>query len=177
MIDEISFKNEVVIDIAKKMAVAVRTAPKGRGKDTLEIKIASANDLELLAKKMNEIAEEYDLQNLFARDAENIRNASAVLLIGTKISPLGLTVCGLCGMQSCEKKNLYPEIPCVFNTNDLGIAIGSAAGIAIDNRVDSRVMYTVGMAAKTLGIFSEDVKIVLGIALSATSKNIFFDRK
>jgi len=176
MITDPEFRVDTVLEIAKRMAIAARTAPKGRGKDNIEIKIASGNDLFVIADKMDSIGENTE-QAFFLRDAGNIRNSTAVLLVGTGIKPLGLTVCGLCGLKSCENKEKYPDVPCAFNTHDLGIAVGSAAGVAMDNRVDNRIMYSVGMAVRDLKIFPEDIRIIIGIALSATSKNIFFDRK
>lgn len=176
MINYQELKNETILNLAKQMAIAAKTAPKGRGKDCLEIMIVHADELSDIADKMEEIGKTKE-QAFFIRDAENIRNASAILLLGTRFEPLGLAVCGLCGMGNCNNKEKHPDIPCVFNTNDLGVAVGSAASIAIDNRVDSRVMYTIGMAVRELKLFPENVKMILGIALSATSKNIFFDRK
>ncbi len=38
-------------------------------------------------------------------------------------------------------------------------------------------MYTIGMAAVQLELLGPEVKIAHGIPLSATGKNIFFDRK
>jgi uncharacterized ferredoxin-like protein len=37
-------------------------------------------------------------------------------------------------------------------------------------------MYTVGVAAKEIGLLGEDVKVVYGIPLSVSSKSPFFDR-
>ncbi|MDR2010062.1 MAG: DUF2148 domain-containing protein [Bacteroidales bacterium] len=176
MISEAQFKIDAVINIAGKMAVAARTAPKGKGRDNLEIKIATDSDLLIIADKMEEIGKANEQAN-FLRDANNIRNSEAVVLIGTKIQALNLKVCGLCGMENCENKNKHPQIPCAFNTNDLGVAIGSAVSIAMDNRIDNRIMYTVGMAVRELRIFSEETRIIIGIALSVSGKNIFFDRK
>ncbi len=176
MISEDKFKIDTILNIAAQMAVAARTAPKARGVDNLEIKIATDNDILIIADKMEEIGNTHEQSN-FLRDAGNIRNSEAVVLIGTKIQPLGLKICGLCGMKNCENKSKHPQAPCAFNTSDLGIAIGSAVSIAMDNRIDNRIMYTVGMAAKKLNIFSEDIHIIIGIALSVSGKNIFFDRK
>lgn len=44
-----------------------------------------------------------------------------------------------------------------------------------ESRIDNRVMYSIGAAARVSGLLNADV--VFGIPLSATSKNIFFDRK
>jgi len=49
--------------------------------------------------------------------------------------------------------------------------------VAANNRVDNRVMYTIGMAVKELGLLGSEAAIIYGIPLSATSKNPFFDRK
>jgi uncharacterized ferredoxin-like protein len=47
----------------------------------------------------------------------------------------------------------------------------------MDNRVDNRIMFTVGKAVLELGLFEPEVRLIYGIPLSATSKNPFFDRK
>jgi len=57
---------------------------------------------------------------------------------------------------------------------DYSLAIGSAVKTASILNVDNRIMFTVGVAAQELGIIDADY--VLGIPLSATSKNIYFDR-
>jgi uncharacterized ferredoxin-like protein len=176
MLKDNEINKNTLIDIAKKMAIAARTAPKARGIDNTEIAIAEDMDINLIAEKMDEISNEKNLP-FFSRDAQNLRNASTLLLIGTKINPINLPFCGLCGMENCENKNKHPEIPCTFNTTDLGIATSSAASVAMDNRVDNRIMYTIGMAVKELGLMGNDVKIIYGIPLSAKGKNIFFDRK
>ena len=65
---------------------------------------------------------------------------------------------------------------CSFNVGDLGIAVGSAAAMAADFRIDNRIMYTAGKAAIELGMLGEDVKIAYGIPLAAKGKNPFFER-
>jgi uncharacterized ferredoxin-like protein len=80
-------------------------------------------------------------------------------------------------MLNCENKNTNLEFPCAFNNIDLGIALGSAVSIAADSRVDNRIMFSVGMAARELKYFDENVRIIMGISLSASSKSIYFDRQ
>jgi uncharacterized ferredoxin-like protein len=46
----------------------------------------------------------------------------------------------------------------------------------MDHRVDNRVMYTIGQAVRDLGYFDPEIRIILGVPLSATSKNIYFNR-
>ncbi len=173
--DEKSLVKETLRDVVSKMVVAARTAPKARGTDTFEIRVAEGESIRKLAERMVEIADEYDVP-FFKRDAANILDSSFVFLIGTTIRAIGLKKCSMCGFSGCEEKKRHPDVPCVFNTGDLGIAMGSAAAVCMDHRVDNRIMYTVGQAAMELGFFETDVRIAHGIPVSATSKNPFFDR-
>ena len=68
------------------------------------------------------------------------------------------------------------EVPCSLNSIDVGIAIGSACATAADLRLDTRVMYSIGVAVEQLGWIGEGVHLTMGIAISASSKNPFFDR-
>ena len=140
------------------------------------ISVIGKETIEKIAAKMKELVEKEDWPNSFKRDAGNILNASYMVLLGTKIEPLHLKICGMCGYINCDEKDEHPDVPCVFNTGDLGIAIGSAVSIAMDNRIDNRIMYTVGQAVKRMGLWPEEVKIIYGIPLSVSSKNVFFDR-
>lgn len=169
--------NSALVGVAERMVIAARTAPKGKGADFLETLIVTGENIEQIANRMKEIGARANTTPAFIRDADNILAAGAVVLLGTRIGSLGLAYCSLCGYESCAEKEKYSEHPCAFNTGDLGIAVGSAASIAMDARVDNRIMYTVGMAVKELGLMGDEVKIIYAIPLSATSKNVFFDRK
>ncbi len=177
IITETEVIQDSLVDVAKKMLVAARTAPKARGLSTLSMAILTGNDVHELARVMNEIGEQED-NKIFTRDARNVlQSAEVLVLMGTSIKSLSLKLCGLCGFQDCAHKNEYPDVPCAFNTGDLGIAIGSAVAVAMDHRVDNRIMYTAGYAAMKMGLLGEHVKIIYGIPMSASSKNPFFDRK
>jgi len=162
-------------NIGCKMLLAAQTAPKARGIDNLYMKLIYDKEIVCISDKMKEIGKREEV-NFFLRDADNILKAPVVLLIGTKINTVGLKKCGLCGFKNCEEKKKHAHTPCAYNTIDLGIAIGSAVSIAADNRVDNRVMYTIGQAAIEMKLLGDDVGIILGIPLSATAKNPFFDR-
>jgi uncharacterized ferredoxin-like protein len=99
-----------------------------------------------------------------------------MVVLGTKIEPLNISPCGFCGFENCDEKRKHPDIPCAFNTGDLGIAVGSAAGMAADCRLDNRIMYTVGRAAVRHKFLGDEVKVAYGIPLSASGKSPFFDR-
>ncbi len=177
IINENEMRQDTVLHVAKRMVVAARTAPKARGVNNIAMSILTGSDIQSLAKTMKEIGEEQG-NRIFLRDASNVLDhAQAVVIMGTRIESLGLKTCGLCGFPDCASKNKEPNIPCAFNTGDLGIAIGSAASVAMDARIDNRIMYTIGVAAQKMGLLGKNYKIVYGIPLSATSKNPFFDRK
>ncbi|RLE03821.1 MAG: ferredoxin [Candidatus Aminicenantes bacterium] len=174
---EEEIRKEAILEVAKKMMIAARTAPKGKGVDNLVIALVKKEGIKEISDKLKEMAQRENVPAFFQRDAENILQASAMVLIGTKINPMNLSPCGMCGFKNCDEKNQYPDHPCAFNTGDLGIAIGSAVSVAMEHRVDNRVMYTVGQAALEMGILGPEVKIIYGIPLSASGKNPFFDRK
>ena len=164
-----------VKETAYAMVAAAKTAPKGTGRDTLVYAVADRDQIEKIALKMDEIGDREGVP-FFKRDANNLRNCEYAVIIGTKVSPLGLKYCGNCGFVDCAEKRKYEKVPCAFNTTDLGIAVGSAVSIAMERRVDNRVMYTIGMAAKEMKILGDEAEVIFGIPLSVSSKNPFFDR-
>lgn len=172
--DEI--KDSTILETAKKMVLAAKTAPKARGVDNTHVFILTGDDIKKLASHMKLIAQR-DSVAFFQRDAENLRQSSAVVLFGTPYKSLGLKNCTWCGFETCAEKEKHPEIPCVYNVHDLGIAIGSAVSLAADNRIDNRVMFSIGKAALELNYFPKEIKMAFGIPLSASGKNPFFDRK
>lgn len=170
--NEREIRHELVLQAARRMMTAARTAPKGKGIDIIEIAMVTDGDILRLSDEMIRIAAETGFKFLL-RDAENIKSADAVVIIGTSQKVQGLN-CAHCGFDTCvEKPDL---VPCVINSVDLGIAIGSACATAADLRVDTRVMFSAGLAAQRLGLL-EDCKCVMAIPVSASSKNPFFDRK
>ena len=170
-------RKNALLEVAKKMMTAARTAPKGHGTDNLVIAVAERDQVEIIAAKMKDMVKEGVAAAFFVRDADNILQSDTLVLIGTRIKSIGLKNCGLCGFKNCEEKNQYPDHPCAFNTGDLGIAIGSAVSAATDARVDNRIMFSVGKAVKALNLLGDEVKIIYGIPLSSTGKSPFFDRK
>lgn len=162
------------VDIAQKMCVAARTAPKARGLDYLKTAVITSTDKEELAEKMEELAPSDD--SFLIRDAGCIRKSTAVVLIGTTYQRRGLdSLCRLCNYASCSDCAEHGAV-CVFDPMDLGIAIGSAVSTAADNRVDTRVMFSAGIAAKALNLLGKDVQNIMAIPVSVSGKSPFFDR-
>jgi uncharacterized ferredoxin-like protein len=180
-------EQEAVLTAAKLIMVAIATAPKGRGVSEVNSVLLLDEEKERLARAM----EEHDSHKakpvgIFQRDAQNIRKAAAVLLIGVKgtmpkkpETPLN---CGACGYHSCnelikaQKKRGEDFVGplCAFQIMDLGIALGVAAKMAAELNIDNRIMYSAGAAAMNLGFFNADLMIALPLSVGA--KNIFFDR-
>ncbi|HTY13333.1 MAG TPA: DUF2148 domain-containing protein [Candidatus Omnitrophota bacterium] len=166
---------EAVLRIAEEIVLAARTAPKARGYDNLETRVLKDGEIDRLSEKMAEIGKREN-NATFLRDSESILKATAVVLLGARKHYLGLRYCGFCGYKDCAACEKAGGI-CVYVPGDLGIAIGSAVSVAIDHRVDNRVMYSIGLAAVEAGLLGPEAKIAFGIPLSATAKNTFFDRK
>ncbi len=165
-------RHEHMINVAKQMMTAARTAPKGKGVDIIEIIAIEGEQIQTLSNTMIKMVEEHGMK-FFLRDADNILSAEVIILIGTRDQPQGLN-CGYCGFSTCQGRS--EGVPCALNTIDVGIAVGSACAMAADLRVDSRVMFSAGDAAQRLG-WLEGCKQILAIPISASSKNPFFDRK
>lgn len=160
--------------VAELMTAAARTAPKACGVDAIETLILDGEDKDKLTAAMREICAEKD-RPFFLRDADNVDASHCVVLVGVGVKPRGLD-CALCGVVDCAAA-VKDGISCAMAVNDLGIAVGSAAATAMDHRIDNRILFTAGMAALRLKLFSDKVKVCFGIPLATTGKNIFFDRK
>jgi len=164
LIEEEVALREGLLEVAKLMAISAKTAPKAKGIDNVVIKIIDKpEEIEKLARKMEELSEKYG--KFFLRDADNIRNSPVVVLIGCKYIEMKLI--------NPERYKVHVDIVC--SLLNLGIAIGSAVKTASIHNVDNRIMYSAGLAAQELGLIDADV--VMAIPLSATGKNIYFDRK
>ena len=133
--NERDIRHEHVLDVARQMMTAARTAPKGKGVDIIEVALVTGDDVKVLSDKMVAMVEEH---------------------------------------ATCAGR--AEGVPCAINSVDVGIAIGSACATAADMRVDTRVMFSAGLAAQRLE-WLKGCKQVYAIPVSASSKNPFFDRK
>jgi len=163
---------------AELMALSAATAPKSKGESFVVTKIIEGTAIKDLADSMDRFGEKTKKAH-FDRDAKSVRGSEVVVLIGIRdATPISLD-CGACGHEQCallEKKE-GPEFAgphCAFRLLDMGIALGSAVKTASMLNVDNRIMYRIGTVARNMGIVDWD--FVMGIPLSATGKNIHFDR-
>ena len=170
--DERAIREAQALDIAQKMLVAARTAPKGKGVDVVECAVVDGDGRETLACAMEAIGKEHGHQ-FFLRDAGCVRRSQCVVLAGTRTKMQGLN-CGYCGFPTCGQKPA--EAPCEINAVDVGIALGSAVSRAQLYGVDTRIMFSAGTAAEHLGLLGEGVGQIYAIPVSISSKSPFFDR-
>lgn len=164
--------------VARLMALSAKTAPKTRGQDFLEIKVLERDELLRVADELDCLAPVTG-EKFFDINAESIRKSDALLLLSLVSTQVGGLDCGDCGFKRCADRKKDREEPkkpvCAWRLLDLGIALGSAVKTASMFNADNRIMYSVGVAAKSLGLTAGEV--LVGIPISATSKNIYFDIK
>ena len=177
---------DISIMAAKLMAASMRTAPKAGGKDFLEIAVVENDeDLKRIAKKMQEFAPKSTNEAYWLRDADNIANCHALVLVGIREFNAAGYDCGACGYSSCkefikDRKEIDKEMGyggphCVMRMIDIGCALASAAKTAGILNIDNRVQQRVGAAARALGLIKADV--VMGIPVGIYGKSIFYDRQ
>jgi len=172
------------VNAAKLMVASARTAPKTGGKDDILTLIVTGKEKDAVAQEMERIAQLAEAKLYFERDARNVRDSDAIVLIGVRGSKSYGLDCGACGHDTCaefdkvaRKHGRYFAGPtCLFKAIDIGIALSSAAKLAGLLNIDNRMMVTAGTAALRLNMLPE-ATVVIGIPMAAKGKNIFFDRK
>ncbi|MDD5005114.1 MAG: DUF2148 domain-containing protein [Candidatus Omnitrophica bacterium] len=186
------------------IAISVRTAPKSGGIDDIVFLAAGNQQKNRIAREMINIGKEKSksqsnkavrqaIITSWATDAKALQNSQGLVLVGVRGKKAIGFNCGGCGFKNClefqahnsRNKNSPIIGPfCMFKIWDLGIAIDSAAKTASMLNVDNRIMYRIGIAALRLkipgfskkSVISRKVSPVLGLPLSVSGKNIYFDR-
>lgn len=182
--------------VARLMAVSARTAPKTGGADLIHTRILTNGEKDAVVAAMREIGERKALRRSrkdraesvirdWSSDAKSIEDSNLLFLVGIQGKKAAHLDCGGCGFTSCAEMTAAVPMPrgkadfsgpfCMFRIMDLSLAVGSAAGTAMTHNVDNRIMQKAGVAALELGTL-QPCDLILGIPLSATGKNIFFDR-
>jgi len=172
-----------LLHAAGLMMISCRTAPKSGAVDDIETILVTGKDKDKIAAEMERMADGRNIEG-FRRDADNVKRSGALLLVGVNGRKSFNLSCGACGHPTCKEFDAASEIlgpdykgpTCIFKALDLGVALGSAAKMASDLNLDNRIMYRAGTAAKRLEYLSKS-NVVMGIPVSASGKNIYFDRK
>ena len=164
------------LDAAARVCAAARTAPKARGIDSIRTAVLTDADKDSVADAMERFGAEQGA-DFFLRGAGNVRAAKVLVLIGIVEAQRGLNgICGYCHHADCAACRANNGV-CVYDPVDVGIALGSAAATAADCRMDSRILFSAGRAAQSLGLLGENVRRIYGLPLAVTGKSPFFDRK
>lgn len=172
--------------IAELMALSARTAPKARGTDSIVVKVVAGEDLKNLVGEVRRIGEAKGFKP-FLRDAGNMEQSDACVLIGSQGENVVGLDCAACGYPTCQEmleaqKDLVGQNKpfhgpnCAIRMTDLGIALGSAAKTASIHNVDNRIMFSAGVGALALG-WLNGCNVAYGIPLNAAGKSIYFDRQ
>jgi uncharacterized ferredoxin-like protein len=170
-------EKDALLQTAARMCAAARTAPKTRGIDQIRTLVLTGEDKDDIARRMEEFGKREFGEGKdawYRRDAANVRAAQAIVLVGAEKKPRGVQHCGFCGFHDCAECRKAGG-NCAFTYVDLGIALSSAVATASIDRVDSRIMFSVGKAAEESDF--SDGCLWLGIPVSVSGKSIFFDRK
>ncbi|MBW1777730.1 MAG: hypothetical protein JRI76_02565 [Deltaproteobacteria bacterium] len=166
--------------VAQLMAISATTAPKSKGENFVKTRVLAGPVLKELADEMVAFGQRTGKKD-FDRDAKNVADSEAVVLVGIdRAKVLGLN-CGACGFADCKSlqehgrnEGEFIGPACAFRLLDMGIALGSAVKTASMLNVDNRIMYRVGVAARQMKLVDWD--FVMGIPLSVSGKSIYFDR-
>lgn len=174
--DSRTMEERAAMRAAEAICAAARTAPKGKGIDKLEILVLTGVEKDAVAEEMERLAEPLGYK-FFLRDAKNVRAAQVLVLMGMRESKRALNGgCQYCHFENCadcaEKNGV-----CAFDAVDIGIALGSAVASAADARVDTRILFSAGRAALSMGVMGEGVTMIFAIPVSISGKSPFFDRK
>ena len=169
-------ETRAALEAAAKICAAARTAPKAKGVDRIHTLTLTGAEKDAVADEMERFGAEHNAA-FFLRDAGNVRAAAALVFIGIEEGVRGLNdLCGYCHHANCGACKAANGV-CVYDPMDVGIALGSAAAAAADCRVDSRILFTAGRAALSLGLMGENVRLIYGLPVSVSGKSPFFDRK
>jgi len=171
-----------VMETANLMVVSARTAPKSGGVDDILTAIVYGAEVGALAADMEKLAVERKIDR-WSKQAQEIKGAEVIVLIGVRGTKRYVTNCGACGYKSCDdfekaEKKLGQDFEgptCIFKALDLGIALCSAAKTASLLNVDNRIFYRIGTVAKRLNYLPE-ATLIMGIPLSSEGKNPYFSR-
>lgn len=89
--NEREIRHEYVLQAVRQMMTAARTAPKGKGIDIIEVAMVTDEDIKRLSEELVIMSGETGLK-FFLRDADNILQAEAIMIAGTRQQVQGLNL-------------------------------------------------------------------------------------
>ena len=184
------YYREHLLQVAKSIVLAIHKAPQITGKTAIEAEIIWGEDLEPIMEVLGAAA---TVARYVQWDYETIKRcydkgeAPLIINIGGSVSrsDLGWN-CGACGFDTCEEFNSYSKDKggggqlggpsCNWKILDYAIACDWACAMAWQQKVDNRIMASVGFALTVLNYLpNSDVK--LGLALGPPRDMVYYSRE
>lgn len=179
-----------VIEVAKNIVLAVHKAPQITGKTEVKAEIIWGEDLEPIIEVMGPVG---SIMRYVGWDYETLKNcyekgeSPVIINIGAKVSKSNLGWnCGACGFDTCREFNAYSKEnkgggqlggpSCNWKILDWAMACDWACASAWQNRVDNRIMGSVGFALTVLG-YLPDCDVKIGLALGPPRDLVYFSRE
>lgn len=107
ILNERDARHEHILQVARQMMTAARTAPKGKGIDIIEVALITDEEIKQLSDTMVAMVEEHGMK-FFLRDADNILNAECVILIRNARASAGLELWPLWIYNLCRAYGRSP---------------------------------------------------------------------
>ncbi len=179
-----------VIEVAKNIVLAVHKAPQITGRTEIDAEIIWGEDLEPIIEVMGPVG---SIFRYIGWDYETLKNcyekgeSPVIINIGAKVSKSNLGWnCGSCGFDTCREFNAYSKEnkgggqlggpSCNWKILDWAMACDWACASAWQNRVDNRIMGSVGFALTVLG-YLPDCDVKIGLALGPPRDLVYFSRE
>ena len=184
------YLQEHVLEVAKNIVLAIHKAPQITGKTQIEAEILWGEDLVPIIEILEPIAKavryvQWDYQTL--KGCLDKGESPFIVAIGAKVdrSNLGWD-CGACGQPTCKEFNAYAKDlggggqlggPCCnWKILDYAIACDWACAAAWQNRVDNRIMGSVGFALQAFN-YLPNSSVKLGLALGPPRDMVYYSRE
>ena len=176
---------DMTVMVANLMAVAAAPPPRPAARISWKLWLLTRITIcRRSPQAMKDYAPRSTNEAYWLRDAANIENSQALVLIGLAKPNLAGYDCGGCGFSTCkefeqhrklkDKEMGYTGPHCIMRMMDIGVALASAAKTASLLNVDNRVQQRVAATARALGYIKAEV--AMGIPVSVTGKSIYYDR-
>ena len=82
--------------VAELMALSARTAPKGKGQDSILIRVVAGEELQELSRELDRLGQARGIK-FYLRDAKNLEESDACVLIAARSKDHAGLNCGGCG--------------------------------------------------------------------------------
>ena len=178
-----------ILEVAKNIVLAIHKAPQITGKTDIEVEIIWGKDLEPILAVLEPVAAavryvQWDYETI--KRCYQKGESPVVIGIGTKVNSSNLAWnCGACGFNTCKEFNAYAKTvdggqlggPCCnWKILDYAIACDWACASAWQNKVDNRIMGSLGFALGALN-YLPNSNVKLGLALGPARDMVYYSRE